>query len=370
MVYWWPETPTSALASEAKLAGLEVKEFWMAGPVRQARVHGWFRGWGHWWQTNLNAFRAMRSASRGKRTLGLTLLHSPWYAELMILLSTWGIRKAAAKFFTATEWPLPPHKKLAYALSSALLDRLVVNSEEAWKFAVATGHIFGKKSILRDVDVLASQMNPAEADGVRIRNEHAIPLDAPVVGIVGRLDPNKGHPTLLEAWPRVLESHPDAHLLVVGGSYKGSGDSYPKELEALASELGLSGSVHFTGMREDVADHYAAMSVLAHPSHYDLFPFTILEAMGMGLPIVASRVGGIPDMVKHERDGLLIEPNNPEAWGNALSGLLGNPEQINRMGKAARKRVKGKWTVERATSSTLRLYNDFLEGKWIKDYGR
>ena len=83
----------------------------------------------------------------------------------------------AARPPSATEWkwPLPLHKKVAYALISALLDRLVVNSPEALRFAIATGHILGKKSILRDVDVLARQIDPDGADGAKVWLERGIP---------------------------------------------------------------------------------------------------------------------------------------------------------------------------------------------------
>lgn len=366
-VYWWPGVPSSPLVARAREAGVKVREFWLAGPVRQARTHGWWRGWGHWWATNRAALRAMRAAARnGSGHFALCLLHAPWFAELAVLLGG-RPRRGATKYFTATEWPVPWHKRLAYFLISLALDRVVVNSPEAGRFARLVGHLPARLEVLRAVDVVSRRFDQAKGDGARARALWGIPLEAPVVGAVSRLDPVKGHETLLDCWPGVVARHPEAVLLVVGGSYGGEDDPYAGALKERAERLGIAGSVRFTGMRADVLDHYLAMELLAHPSAYDLFPFSVLEAMGLGLPVVASAVGGIPEMIADGEDGVLVPPGNPAALARALSALLSDPDRRARLGAAAAARVAGKWTVERAALESIDLYNRILAergGRW------
>lgn len=359
LVYWWPGVPSSPVAAEARDAGLTVREFWMAGPARQARRHGWWRGWRHWWETNRAAYRAIADAARELRgCLGLLCLHNPWYAELMALAAA-RPRLAAVKFFTATEWPVPWHKRLGWFVSSLLLDRVVVNSDEARKVARALGHFPAKLEVLRTVDIVARGMDAGLARPERVREMWGIPEGAPTVGAVSRLDPVKGHDVLLRAWPAVLERHPEARLLVVGGAY-GAGDPIAARLEALAADLRIGGSVTFTGMRADVLDHYAAMDVVAHPSRYDLFPFTVLEAMQLGRAVVATEVGGIPEMVEDGADGVLVPPEDEAALAAAISDLLDDPARRAALGAEAARRVAGKWTVERAGEEALALYNRIL----------
>src|SRR3954451_8673876 len=145
--------------------------------------------------------------------------------------------------------------------------------------------------------------------------EYRIPQDAPIVGVVARLEPEKGHPTLLEAWPRVLERVPNAHLLVVGeGSQRAA-------LEAQAASLGLLGSdvskpssrlgrrVIFTGRRDDVPAVTAALEVAVLPSYREPQGLSILESMALSRPVVASAVGVIPEMIEDGLSGLLVPPH-------------------------------------------------------------
>ena len=130
-----------------------------------------------------------------------------------------------------------------------------------------------------------------------------------IVGVVARLEPEKGHPTLLEAWPAVLRAVPDAYLLIVGeGSRRDA-------LEAQARELRIAHRVVFTGRRDDVPAVTAALDVAVLPSYREAQGLTILEAMALSRPVVASNVGGIPEMIEDGVTGLLVPPHDADGAG-------------------------------------------------------
>ena len=140
-----------------------------------------------------------------------------------------------------------------------------------------------------------------------------------IVGVVARLEPEKGHPTLLEAWPLVLHAVPDAYLLIVGeGSRRDA-------LEAQARELRIAHRVVFTGRRDDVPAVTAALDVAVLPSYREAQGMAILEAMALSRPVVASNVGGIPEMIEDGVTGLLVPPHDAEALSAAIVRLLNEP---------------------------------------------
>ncbi len=139
-----------------------------------------------------------------------------------------------------------------------------------------------------------------------------------MVGVVARLEPEKGHPTLIDAWPTVLAAFPDATLLIIG---EGS------RLEALTEhvrDLGLDRSVIFTGRRDDVPEVTKSLDVAVLPSYREAQGLTILEAMALSRPVIASNVGGIPEMIDDEKTGLLVPPHDADRSrppSSACSGI-------------------------------------------------
>lgn len=146
---------------------------------------------------------------------------------------------------------------------------------------------------------------------------------------VGRFDVPKNHPGLLRAFRLLLEKHPDCKLTLVG-----DGDSR-REMEALAAELGINSQVEFCGMQKDVHPYLQNADIFVLPSVYEGNPMTILEAMGTGLPIAATAVGGIPDMVTDGVDALLTSCREEDIAG-ALARLIEDESLRARLGRAAR----------------------------------
>lgn len=147
---------------------------------------------------------------------------------------------------------------------------------------------------------------------------------------VGRFDVPKNHAGLLEAFRLLLETHPECRLRLVG-----DGDLRP-DMEALAREKGIGDFVEFCGMQPNVYPYLHDADIFVLPSIYEGNPMTIIEAMGTGLPIAASRVGGIPDMITDGESGLLVEPE-PQSICDGLSRLVEDGALRQRLGETARR---------------------------------
>jgi glycosyltransferase involved in cell wall biosynthesis len=185
-----------------------------------------------------------------------------------------------------------------------------------------------------------------------LHSEYAIPAGAPIVGVVARLEPEKGHPTLLEAWPAVLEAVPNAHLLIVG---EGSQQAL---LEAQVAELDIDASVTFTGRRDDVPAVTAALDVAALPSYREAQGLSILEAMALSRPVVASAVGGIPEMIEHGRTGLLVPPHDAQALSASLVRLLTDHPYADTLARAGHDLVHERFCVELMVRAVESIYDE------------
>ena len=170
--------------------------------------------------------------------------------------------------------------------------------------------------------------------------EYGMEPGSQIVGVVARLEPEKGHPTLLEAWPAVLRAVPDAYLLIVGeGSRRDA-------LEAQARELRIAHRVVFTGRRDDVPAVTAALDVAVLPSYREAQGLTILEAMALSRPVVASNVGGIPEMIEDGVTGLLVPPHDADALAAAIIRLLLDHPYADTLGRAGHDLVHERFCIE------------------------
>jgi glycosyltransferase involved in cell wall biosynthesis len=191
------------------------------------------------------------------------------------------------------------------------------------------------------------------ADGREdVRRALGIDPGAPLVGVVGRLEPQKGHAYLLEAWADVRRAAPGARLLVVGDG------SLRADLEARALAPALRGSVVFTGFRADVPRVLATLDVLTLPSLYEGMPLTAIEASAMALPVVATAVDGTPEVVRDGETGCLVPPADPPALAHALRALLADPARARSMGRAGRAHVLARFDLDAQVEATARVYRD------------
>jgi glycosyltransferase involved in cell wall biosynthesis len=182
--------------------------------------------------------------------------------------------------------------------------------------------------------------------------EYGMEPGSQLVGVVARLEPEKGHPTLLEAWPAVLRAVPDVYLLIVGEG------SRREALEAMARELRIAHRVVFTGRRGDVPAVTRALDVAVLPSYREAQGLSILEAMALSRPVVASNVGGIPEMITDGVTGVLVPPHDPDALSGAIIRLLRDHPFADTLGRAGHDLVHDRFCIDIMVDAVQGIYED------------
>jgi len=204
-----------------------------------------------------------------------------------------------------------------------------------------------------DLDRLAR----IDVSAPHLRRQFEVRDGAPVVGYAGRFVAIKDLPTLIRAFARLAAEQPDATLLLAGDGPARA------DVEALVTALGLQRQVRMAGWIDDLALFYATIDICALSSLNEGTPVALIEAMAAAKAVVATRVGGVSDIVEHERSGLLVPPRNPEALGDALIRLAADPAERSRMGFAGRDAVTGRYSTERLVGDIAALYAEGLAQK-------
>jgi glycosyltransferase involved in cell wall biosynthesis len=190
-----------------------------------------------------------------------------------------------------------------------------------------------------------------------LRRQLAVGDDMMAIGCVARLDPVKGHDTLLKAFAIVLRAHPNARLVIIGDGPAGAA------LRQLSVDLGIEASVTFAGERLTGLNHHHVFDVSVLCSLSEGFPNTIIEAMAAGRPIVATAVGGTIDAVRDGLTGILVRPRQPEETATALARLLSDPALRVRLGTEAKRYARENHRRERVIRSLETMYDELLAGQ-------
>ncbi|RIL04734.1 hypothetical protein DCC79_16495 [bacterium] len=201
-----------------------------------------------------------------------------------------------------------------------------------------------------DSGAFAARMGDAAAS----RSALGLPGDAAVITLIGRLTPQKGVEDLLDAARLVCDARPEARFLIAGHG------PLREDLEARAAGLGLNGAVRFLGYCADIPPLLAASDIVVLPSRAEGLPLVLLEALAAGRPVVASRVGGIPDVVRDNETGLLVPPNAPDRVADGLLDLLAHPDRAQAMGLAGRSLVRRQFSPEHAARRLAAIYRTVL----------
>lgn len=185
-----------------------------------------------------------------------------------------------------------------------------------------------------------------------------LPEGVPRILCVANLFPYKGHLDLVEAAALVSARHPDARFLLAG---RDSGAM--EEVRARIEALRLGGRVHLLGPRNDVPALLAAADVVVHPSHEEGFPNVILEAMAAGKAVVATNVGGIPELVSDGETAILVPPREPAQLAGAILSLLSDPGRAQALGEAGRRRVQERFPIGTTVREVEEMYAELLSGE-------
>ncbi len=244
---------------------------------------------------------------------------------------------------------LPDHVELPNRLLSPITDAFIAVAEPHGRYLAEHEGCPAHKVRVIPNGVDLDRFHPRWPEPA-LQRELAIPPGTPVVGIVAALRPEKNHELFLQAASLVRKELAETQFLIIG-------DGPQRErLESLAGELSLSRAVHFLGTRSDVPKLLSLVDVLAITSQMEANPISILEAMACEKPVVATRVGSIPETVLDGKTGYLIAPGDAAGIANRVVELLIHPDRAAAMGRAGREHVIAAWSIER----TVAGYEDLI----------
>ncbi len=186
--------------------------------------------------------------------------------------------------------------------------------------------------------------------GIELRKRYGIEPDRLVFGLGVRLEKQKGIEFLLRAMPQIRERHPHALLVIAGAG------SQEIPLRTLAESMGVSGSVRFLGPLTQLREFYPMLDVYVLPSLWEGLPLCLLEAMSVGLPIIATSVGGVGRLLTDHRNALLVQPSDSEALAQAVNSLLSNTSLAHSLGAAARSLFDARYDSSVMVKAYLDLY--------------
>jgi glycosyltransferase involved in cell wall biosynthesis len=250
---------------------------------------------------------------------------------------------------------LTPMQRRLLKLVCRLADCVLVNAEAIRKNLLEQGYDPSNIVVIRNGLTLSKAHG--KEPGSLLRRELGIPLSARVVAVFSRLNRMKGVEYFLDAAMVLAGKFPDVHFLVVG-----DGGSKP-ELEEHARRLGLERRIVFTGFRGDVPDLLSEAAISVLPSLSEGTSNTLLESMAAGIPVVATRVGGNPEVVEDGVSGLLVPPRDSAALAAATGRLLEDPDLALRLGQAGMRRVAALFSIDGSVHQTERLYQRLVETK-------
>jgi glycosyltransferase involved in cell wall biosynthesis len=197
----------------------------------------------------------------------------------------------------------------------------------------------------------AESAAPSSEERSALRRQLSIPKGATVLGIVGRLQPWKGQHRFIEALGKLRSSGHDVHGLIIGGNAYDLSPGYERELTRLVTELGLEQNVTFTGHVPDARPYVSLMDVLVNASDPEPFGIVLVEAMALGVPVVAVDSGGPAEIVEHEQSGLLVNSGDPRTLADAVERVVLDEELRRRLSRGGRERYTERFTAGKMAAS-------------------
>ncbi|MBI4342291.1 MAG: glycosyltransferase [Candidatus Omnitrophica bacterium] len=305
---------------------------------------------GKWsWRTFIQLYRVIRRLRPAVVHTGL--FTADLYGRLAARLA--GVRVVVSTVHSV-DFDKPSRHVMADRLLRGLTDRFIATAGAVRTVLNEREGVPPERTTVIYNGVNLREFTPASSNG-HLRAELGLPAEDPVIGIVGRLVPVKDHETFLYAAALVRQAMPRSRFLIVGDGARRA------PLEHLIDQLDLRGHVRFLGSRSEVAPVYDLLDLLVVSSRYEGCCRVILEAMAMSKPVVATAVGGNPELVSSGRTGLLVPPEDPRHLADAILELLDHPDRARAMGRSARHRVEQRFSLERMVEETDRVYQELLE---------
>lgn len=249
-----------------------------------------------------------------------------------------------------------PHHTMLDRLTSSMVDLWVANSQAGRQATVTR-----EKYPVGRIEVVYSGLSAREipvAQRSELRLKYGLgPEDYPVIGVLANLRDMKGHCDIIKALPGIRDKLPRAIFLFAGR------DDSEGRIAQLAVQYAVADSIRFLGYVRETHELLAIMDVFMLPSHWEGLPASVLEAMHAGLPIITTRVGGIPELVRDHQEALLIEPSDPAAIEHAVTAMTEDSELRDRLSTAAHSRAISEFSSAHMADRMQHLYLQWLNRK-------
>ena len=366
-LYWWPDVapdPFVDMMRNAGIPNLEVfEDHMMASPQFGAKL-GW-KGASVWNAIFYNWKVMRRIADRFKRE-NIDVVHLILTEYQAHYLITRAARMAGVPHvvlsFTGIAPPNSKKKRYFNRLTDRRLDRVITASEIDRTRATEEAFPTVGKSICRGFGLAPNLFTGGELHPEQIREEFNIPYDAPVIGTTTRIAPGKGQDHLIRALSAVIEKYPELRIFILGGRYDPD-QPHTGELKKLAEKEGVEKNLVFTGERKDAPDILANYMFAVHLPDNDHLPFGLLECGALGIPTIATAVGGIPEVIEDGRTGILLDTHDPSITADAIISLIGDRERAKALGSAMRDFVLERFNLDALVGRVFNLYKDLLAGE-------
>lgn len=255
-------------------------------------------------------------------------------------------------------------QKKAQKWACSFADRVMVNCDSIRDWLLEQGYQTSRIEVIKNgIDM---SLYTGRLAGSKFREELGIAESAPIIMLLSRLNRQKGVDDFIKAASRLKDSHPDARFVIVGSKLQyvpnesNEVHQYMTELKQLAQSLDVERQVIFAGSRKDTPAVLAEAAISVLPSYSEGLSNSILESMAAGIPTVATAVGGNPELIKENVNGLLVPVQSPVALALAIAKILDNPLLAKRLGKKARQMASESFSLTRMVAATEALYLDHL----------
>ena len=303
------------------------------------------------WRKLKDVFRipaAVGSLGRLMRRQKINLVHvnDYWWGPISCIAA----RMAHVPCLVHIRQEIEPRRVGQYWLRKP--QRLIAVSQRIQKVVVEGGVGPGRIRVIYSGIDLSQALSPDAAVGIRER--YRLSAHQPLIGTVANLFPRKGYEYLIDALAEVRKEIPDIHCLVIGEG----DDAYRESLLRRVETLRLTSALTFAGFQKDVLPYIAGLDLFVLPSLMEGFGIALIEAMSMGKPVIATAVGGIPEVIEDGISGMLVPPSDSSALAQMILHLLKNPELRERLGSAAQARVREKFSAQRMIAQFQDLYRE------------
>jgi glycosyltransferase involved in cell wall biosynthesis len=308
------------------------------------------------WSRRKPLLRASRVMARHIRARRIDILHCHnTYAQLVTLVAGWmtGVKTITTFYVWGDFGWKRAVLQWADRLTAPLLDEVSAHCERTFADTVKRGIPASRMRLLTSgFEATPIDLSPEDRD--RRRRELGADTGSVVLIYLARFWPEKAHDSLLRAFREILDREPRARLWLAG--------SGPEEarIRALAGELQVAQCICFLGFRTGITELLALADIQVHASDNEGVAMAVCEGMAAGLPIVASAVGGLPEILRHEESALLVAPRNPGELAGAVLRLIAEPETRRRLGAAARRFIEEVYSLAAATARVEAVYEEML----------